>query len=93
MCPACEREQGGGLQEGLTAAEGEPCEEWVFVEFGEHRTNGRHAPAGARLCVRIVTARTAARTALRKDCQPYALAVDDGVTCNPRDVDLSGVRA
>ena len=89
----CERKQCRWLQKGLTAAEGEPCEKRIGVEVLEHRADGGDPSAVRWLCVRIVTAGTAARAALRKDGQPYPLAVDDGVARNPCDTDLSGVRA
>ena len=84
---------GAALQKGLTAAERESREERILVDLREHRTNGCHAAADKRLRVRVVTAGAAARTALCKDRQPYALAVHDGVPRDPRDADLSGVRA
>ena len=90
---ACEREQCCWLQKGLTAAEGEPCEKWIGIEVLEHRINGGDPSAIRWLRIRIMTAGTAARAALRKDGQPYPLAIDDGVARNPCDTDLSGVRA
>ena len=83
VCAACEREQCRRLQEGLTAAECESREERIFVDLREHRTDGCHAAADERLRVGVVTAGAAARTALCKDRQPYALTVYDGVPRNP----------
>ena len=87
------REQCARLQKRLTAAEGEPCENRVGIEFGDNLADRGHPSAGERLRGRVMTARTAPRTALGKDSQPDAFAVHDGVTCDSGDVNLSGVRA
>ena len=93
MCRACQREQSARLKERFAAAERQPREERIFIQLRHHSTDGRRTSADERLRFRVVTAGAPARTALCKDRQADALAVDNGVAGDAGDADLSGVRA
>ena len=93
VCGACEREQCPRLKERFAAAERQPREERVFIQLRDHGADGCRASADERLCLRIVTSGAPPRTALCKDRQADALAVDNGVAGDAGDADLSGVRA
>ena len=93
VCGASEREQCSRLKERLAAAERQPREKRILIQFRDHRADGCRASADERLCLRIVTSGAPTRTALCKDRQADALAVDNGVAGDAGDADLSGVRA